>query len=68
MNVVEIRWSGMDWIGLAQNRHKWRALANAVMKFGFHKMLVNYRAVTELMAYRVKLNSTESVSWVVSLR
>jgi hypothetical protein len=23
---------GMDWIGLAQNRDRWRALVNAVMK------------------------------------
>jgi hypothetical protein len=26
------RWEGgMDWIGLAQNRNRWRALVNAVM-------------------------------------
>jgi hypothetical protein len=24
---------GMDWINLAQNRDRWRALVNAVMKF-----------------------------------
>jgi len=28
----------MDWIDLAQNRDRWRALVNAVMKVGFHKM------------------------------
>jgi hypothetical protein len=27
---------GVDWIDLAQNRHRWQALFNAVMKLGFH--------------------------------
>jgi hypothetical protein len=31
MNLGEIGWGGVDWIGLAQDRDKWRALVNAVM-------------------------------------
>jgi hypothetical protein len=31
INLGEIRWNGVDWIGLAQDRNKWRALVNAVM-------------------------------------
>jgi hypothetical protein len=31
MNLGEIRWGGMDWIGLAQDRDKWRAGLNVVM-------------------------------------
>jgi hypothetical protein len=31
MDLVEIRWGRVDWIGLAQDRYKWRALVNAVM-------------------------------------
>jgi hypothetical protein len=31
MDLLEIGWSGVDWIGLAQGRDKWRALVNAVM-------------------------------------
>jgi hypothetical protein len=31
MDVLEIVWGYVDWIGLAQDRDKWRVLANAVM-------------------------------------
>jgi hypothetical protein len=32
MDFVEIKWGGVDWVGLAQDRDKWTALVNAVMK------------------------------------
>jgi hypothetical protein len=31
MDLREIGWDGMDWIGLAQDRDQWRALVNAVV-------------------------------------
>jgi hypothetical protein len=31
MNLGEIGWGGVDWISLAQDRDKWRALVNSVM-------------------------------------
>jgi hypothetical protein len=31
MVLVEVEWDGVDWIGLTQDRDKWRALVNAVM-------------------------------------
>jgi hypothetical protein len=32
MDLVVIEWGGVDWIGLAQDRCKWRALVNVVVK------------------------------------
>jgi hypothetical protein len=34
MDLFEIGWGGVDWIGLAQDRDKCRALVNAVMNLG----------------------------------
>jgi hypothetical protein len=31
MDFREIGWDGMDWIDLAQDRDRWRALVNTVM-------------------------------------
>jgi hypothetical protein len=31
MDLLEIGWGCVDWIGLAQDRDMWRALVNAVM-------------------------------------
>jgi hypothetical protein len=31
MDLEEIGWEGVDWIHLAQDRDRWRAVVNAVM-------------------------------------
>jgi hypothetical protein len=43
MDLEVIDWVFLNWIGLAQNREKWRVLVNAVMKLHIYKMLGKYR-------------------------
>ena len=31
MDLQEVRWGGMDWIDLAEDTGRWRALVNPVM-------------------------------------
>jgi hypothetical protein len=31
MDVGEVGWGDVDWIGLAQDRNRWRALVNSVL-------------------------------------
>jgi hypothetical protein len=31
MDLREVRWSDVDWIGLAQDRIRWRALVNSIL-------------------------------------
>jgi hypothetical protein len=31
MYLVEVGWGDVDWIGLAQDRNRWRALVNSVL-------------------------------------
>jgi hypothetical protein len=33
MDILEKGLGGVNWIGLAQNRNRWRALVKAVMNF-----------------------------------
>jgi hypothetical protein len=31
MDLVEVGWGFVDWIGLAQDRERWRVLVNSVL-------------------------------------
>jgi hypothetical protein len=33
MNLEEMGWGGVNWIGLVQDKDKWRALVSVVMNF-----------------------------------
>jgi hypothetical protein len=39
MGLIDIGWSCMDWIDLAQDRNQWMALMNTVITFVFYKIL-----------------------------
>jgi hypothetical protein len=43
MDLGEVGWGDVDWIGLAKDRNMWIAVVNSVLNFGFHEMLENYR-------------------------
>jgi hypothetical protein len=57
MDLLEIGWGGVDWIGLAQDRDRWSALVNSVLK-----LLENYRVSKQLGISRVVLSSMELVT------
>jgi hypothetical protein len=46
IDLLEIGWGRVNWIGLAQDRDKWRALMNVVMNLRVHKTLGNYQVAT----------------------
>jgi hypothetical protein len=65
IDLGEIGWGDVDWIGLAQDRDRWRARVNSVINFGFHKILGNYQVASQLVASRVVLSSIELVSFIL---
>jgi hypothetical protein len=61
MDLLEIGLNVVDWIGLAQDRNRWRALVNSVMNLRFPINAGNYRMAAQLVASRAVLSSTELV-------
>ena len=46
IDVREVGWEGMDWIDLAQNRDRWRALVNAAMNLWVPQYSGNFLTVS----------------------
>jgi hypothetical protein len=56
MELGETAWGGVDWISLAQDRDRWRALVNVVMKLQVQQntgKLSNFRVASQLVASQV---------------
>jgi hypothetical protein len=62
MDLLQIGSNVVDWIGLVQDRYRWRALVNSVMNLRVPYNAGNYRMAPQLVASRVVLSSTELVS------
>jgi hypothetical protein len=50
MDLLEMGLNVLDWIGLAQDRYRWRALVHSVMNLRVHKMLGIYQVAAQLVA------------------
>jgi hypothetical protein len=62
MVLSEMGLSVVDWIGLAQDRYRWRALVNSVMNLRVPYNAGNYRVAAQVVGSRTVLSSTELVS------
>jgi hypothetical protein len=66
MDLGEMGWGNVDWMGLAQDRKRWRALVNSVLNLRVPWNAGNYPVAKHLVASRLVLSSIELVSQLVS--
>jgi hypothetical protein len=63
MDLGEEECGDVDWIGMTQDRNRWRALVNVVTNLRAPQMLGNYQVSSQLVASRVALSRIELVSY-----
>jgi hypothetical protein len=61
MDLLEIGFNVVDWIGLAEDSYRRRALVNSVMNLRVRYNAGNYRVAAQLMTSQAVLSSTELV-------
>jgi hypothetical protein len=64
MDLGKIGRGDVDWIGLAQDRDKWRAFVNSTMNLRFPQ---NADKISQLLAFRVVISSIDLVTQFDSL-
>jgi hypothetical protein len=70
MVLREIRWVGMDWIDMAQDRDQWMALVNTIMNRRFPKNVGNFLSscTPSVFSRRSQLHGVTLVSHVWALQ
>jgi len=51
MDLQELEWGSLDWIELAYERERWRALGNAVMNFRVPEFAGNLLSSSEPVSF-----------------
>jgi hypothetical protein len=59
MDLLETGLNVVNWIGLALDRYRWRALVNSVMNLRVPYNAGNYQVAAQLVVSRAVLSSTE---------
>jgi hypothetical protein len=62
MDLGEVGWGDLDWIGLAQDRNRWRAIVNLVLNLRVPQNAGKLAVGLQLVASQVVLSSIELVS------
>jgi hypothetical protein len=69
MDLREIAWDGMDWIDLAQDRDRWRALVNRLINLRVPSNAgIISRVATQLVASQERLSSMSESNLILYMK